>query len=102
MAEFKKKSYNDEDRKKWGKVFTSEYMSSDESGIEDGKGLIFVKDLPWRHKRVANFFQKLKDEHNSKKSEQANRQIKERVKKEEKVFTRAAPADAPTWALSKK
>ena len=53
MAEFKKKSYNDEDRKKWGKVFTSEYMSSDESGIEDGKGVIFVKDLPWRHKRVA-------------------------------------------------
>ena len=29
------------------------------------------------------------------KSEQANRQTKERVKKEEKVSTRATPADAP-------
>ena len=102
MTQFKKKSYNDEDRKKWGKVFTAEYMSSDESGIEDGKGVIFVKDLTWRHKRVTNFFQKLDDEHNSKRSEQANRQTKERVKKEEKVSTRVAPADAPIWALSKK
>ena len=77
-------------------------MSSDESGIEDGNGVIFVKDLPWRHKRITNFFQKLDDEHNSKRSEQTNRQTKERVKKEEKVSARAAPADAPIWALSKK
>ena len=77
-------------------------MSSDESGIEYGNGVIFVKDLPWRHKRITNFFQKLDDEHNSKRSEQTNRQTKERVKKEEKVSARAAPADAPIWALSKK
>ena len=76
-------------------------MSSDESDIEDGKGIIFVKDLPWRHKRITNFFQKLGDEHNSKRSEQANRQTKERVKKEEKISARAAPAGAPIWALSK-
>ena len=51
---------------KIGISFTFEYISSDESGIEDGKGVIFVRDLPWRHKRVTNFFQKLEDEHNSK------------------------------------
>ena len=45
MSEFKRRSYSEED-KKWEKVLTPEFMSSDESGTEDGKGVIFVKKYP--------------------------------------------------------
>ena len=48
------------------KILTPDYVSFDESGTEDGKGVIFVKDLPWRHKRITNFFQKLDDDYNLK------------------------------------
>lgn len=42
-------------------------MSSDESGVEDGKGVIFVKDIPWRSQKITKFFQKLDDSHNTNK-----------------------------------
>ena len=80
MSEFKKKSYSAEDRKKWGKILTPDFVSSDESGVDEGKGVIFVKDIPWRGQKITNFFQKLDDSHSANKSEQASRQTKERIK----------------------
>lgn len=101
MTEFKKKSYSDEDKKKWEKVLTPEFVSSDESGVEDGKGVIFVKDIPWRSQKITKFFQKLDDSHNTNKSEQVSRQTKERIEKEDMVSRRSAPVGAPSWAVSK-
>ena len=47
ISEFKR-SYSDEDKKKWEKVLTPELaISSDESGTEDGKGVIFCEKIPW-------------------------------------------------------
>ena len=48
ISEFKRRSYSDEDKKKWEKVLTPELaISSDESGTEDGKGVIFCEKIPW-------------------------------------------------------
>ena len=57
MSEFKRRSYSEKDKKKWEKVLIPEFMSSDESGTEDGKGVIFVKKIPWRSPKVETFFQ---------------------------------------------
>ena len=48
IPEFKRRSYSDENKKKWEKVLTPELaISSDESGTEDGKGVIFCEKIPW-------------------------------------------------------
>ena len=86
---------------KSGEKFLLLSIYPDKSGIEDGKGVIFVKDLPWRHKRVTNFFQKLDDEHNSKRSEQANRQTKVRVKKKEKGIYKSCSSRCPYMGIIK-
>ena len=99
MSEFKRRSYSEEDKKKWEKVLTPEFMSSDESGTEDGKGVIFVKKIPWQSPKVETFFSKLDDNHCLKKSEQATRQTKQRIKKEDMISGRAVPANIPSWAL---
>ena len=102
MSEFKRRSYSEEDKIKWGKVLTTEFISSDESGTEDGKAVIFVKTLPWRSQKVTKFFSKLDENHCLKKSEQATRQTKERIRKEDIISERPAPANVPSWALSRK
>ena len=47
ISESKRRSYSDEDKKNWEKVLTPELaISSDESGTEDGKGVIFCEKYP--------------------------------------------------------
>ena len=54
-------------------------MSSDESGIEDGKGVIVSHPLPWLSSNVTLFKKKLDEAGLKNKSPQARRQMKERV-----------------------
>lgn len=93
-----KMSYSDADRAKWKKVLVTEFMSSDESGDEDGHPVFIVKKMPWRSERVSNFFERLDVARSSRKTEQANRQTKPRVSKD-LVSTRPAPNGFPSWAL---
>ena len=93
-------SYSDVDRVKWKKVLVTELISSDESETEDGKAVLIVKELPWRSDKVTNFFEKLDRAHNARKSEQASRQTKPRIR-QGKTSTRLPPSRFPTWAVSK-
>ena len=93
-----KMSFSDADRAKWKKVLVTEFMSSDESGEEDGQPVYIVKKLPWRSERVSNFFERLDIARSSRKTEQANRQTKTRISKN-LVSTRPAPHGFPSWAL---
>ena len=52
-------SFSDADRVKWKKILVTEFMSSDESGEEDGQAIFIVKKLPWRSERVSKFFERL-------------------------------------------
>jgi len=97
-AEFQKLSYAEVDRKKWEKVLTHDMISSDESDADDnGKAIFSVKELLWRNERVTSFFTKLDDSMEKRKSDQAVRQSKPRVRGN-KVSNRDPPEHAPSWA----
>ena len=92
-------SYSDSDREKWKKVLVTQLMSSDESGNEDDELAVFVvKELPWRSDKVTAFFEKLDGVRQSRKTEQASRQTKKRVRKGV-MSTRPPPSGLPTWAV---
>ena len=91
-------SFSDADRVKWKKIFNTEFMSSDESGEEDGSAVFIVKKLPWRSERVSNFFERLDTARTSRKTEQASRQTKPRIYKDFNS-SRPAPRGVPSWAV---
>ena len=94
-----KMSYSNDDRVKWGRVFSTDMISSDESNIEDGVQVLNVKELEWRSEKVDKRFYKLDTKHNTRKSEQANRQMKPRLRKGVSS-NRPAPQNVPSWALN--
>ena len=71
-------------------------ISSDESELE---AVLVVKELQWRSDKITNFFTKLDSAHEDRKSEQAERQTKPRIRNGT-LSARAAPAHLPSWALS--
>ena len=82
-----------------GKVLIPEMISSDESDKdEQGKSIFSVKELRWRSDRVNNFFNKLDDSLDKRKSEQAIRQSNARIRGR-KVSTRPSPVSAPKWSM---
>ena len=99
QSEFKKMSYTDGDRVKWEKVLITELISSDESETEEDKAVLVVKELTWRSDKVSSFFMKLDNAHDARKSEQATRQTKPRIRKGI-TSNRPAPSHLPSWAIS--
>ena len=97
-SEFNKMSYSDGDREKWEKVLVTQLMSSDESATEDDQAVFVVKELPWRSDKVTAFYKKLDSVWNARKTEQACRQTKNRVRKGV-VSHRPAPSGLPNWVL---
>ena len=91
-------SFSDADRVKWKKILVTEFMSSDESGEEDGQAVFIVKKLPWRSERVSKFFERLDTAQMSRVTEQANRQMKPRIRKD-LLSSRPAPHGFPSWAV---
>ena len=96
-SEFHKMSYSDSDREKWRKVLVTQLMSSDESSNEDDQAIFIVKELSWRSDKVTSFFEKLDSVRQSRKTEQASRQTKRRVRKGV-MSSRPPPPGLPTWA----
>ena len=91
-------SFSDADQVKWKKILVTEFMSSDESGEEDGQAVFLVKKLPWRSERVSKFFEQLDTARMTRKTEQANRHMKPRIHKD-LLSSRPAPHDFPSWAV---
>ena len=97
-SEFQRMSYSDSDREKWKKVLVTQLMSSDESDNEENQAVFVVKELPWRSDKVTAFFEKLDGVRRSRKTEQASRQTKRRVRKGV-MSSRPPPHGFPTWAV---
>ena len=74
-AIMKNSKLTDEQRSKWLKVMTNDFMSSEESGDDDS---IVVRPIPWRSKYVNQMFSKIDKYCNHKKSPHALRQMKTR------------------------
>ena len=88
-----------EQLEKWRQVIKMEYMSSEESGIDDENEVIIVKSLPWRSVHVGQMFRRLDDKGLEEKSPQARRQTKKRVTGE--ISSRPKPVgDLPPWAVA--
>ncbi len=91
-----KRSYGEEDRKKWISVLNVDCVSSEESGEDDE---LYVKPLLWRSSLVEKFFVDLDDQFQQAKSSQAKRQTKTRILSEV-PSKRPAPSDLPSWAMN--
>ena len=98
VSQFAKMSFSDADRIKWKKVLVTNFMSSDESGEDDGQPVFIVKKLPWSSERVSNFFERLDAARSSHKTEQASRQTKPRISKG-LLSSRPATRGFPAWAV---
>ena len=95
---FEAGSYKDNDEKaKWRTIMTMDFMSSDESGVDDGNEVLMSKPLPWESPSVTLFKKTLDDAALQQKSPLAKRQMKPR--KRGMPSTRSKPsADYPDWA----
>ena len=82
------------------KILVTSLMSSDESGTDEMKPVFIVKELPWRTNKATSFFEKLDRARDTRKTEQASRQTKRRVRKGV-ISDRSAPSGFPTWAVHK-
>ena len=72
-----KLNMEDKEREKWLKGFTADFISSEESDMDDE--MIVVKPLPWRSERLTNMFYRLDDKLDSSKTSQARQQKRKRV-----------------------
>jgi len=69
---------SEEEKRAWNQITTLDFMSSEESGTDDGEEIILTKPLPWLSSTVKNFFRKLDEAALLGKSPQARRQMKQR------------------------
>ena len=78
---------------------TIEYMSSEESGVDDENEVIIVKLLPWRSSYVNQMFTRLDEKAIAEKSPQSRCQMKKRVTGE--ASARSKPtSEIPSWAVA--
>ena len=88
----------EEQKAKWLKVITNDFMSSEESNSDDDS--VVVHPLKWRSETVNRMFDKMSRHMNEKKTSQAKRQMKPRTIGE--PSKRQAPYtsdDYPKWAF---
>lgn len=93
VQKFKKPS----DRSLWEQLMKTEYMSSEESGVDGDEDILKVHDLPWRKPSVKRMFATLDSESAKRRTPQSKRQMKRRVTGE--TSTRPVPASVPKWAV---
>ena len=85
------------DLDQWKAIMTSDLMSSDESGEEEGEEVLVVHPLPWLSHTVTRFKLSLDQQIASAKTPQAKRQMKKRLVGCTSV--RGVPDNLPSWAL---
>lgn len=54
------------EKESWKKILTMDFMSSDESSVEDGQEVLVSKPLPWQSQKVTLFKQALDEAANEK------------------------------------
>ena len=87
------------DKEKWRQIIKIEYMSSEESGVDDENEVIILKSPPWRSVHVGQLFRRLDEKGLKEKSPQARCQMKKHVTGE--ISCRPRPiSDLPPWAVT--
>lgn len=79
---------------------TIEYISSEESGCDDGDEVIITRRLPWLSATTQQFKRKLDLEIRNSKTPLARRQTKRRVDGAPSERPKPTESDIPTWILA--
>ena len=80
----------------WKQLMKTEFMSSEESDVDDDEEVLKVHDLPWRRDIVDTMFSALDIDAANGKTAQSRRQMKRRVVGE--TSARPQPLNFPCWA----
>ena len=91
--------FKDDEKEKWEGIMKIEYMSSEESGVEDGEDVNVVRPLPWLSASVTQFKSALDNQTMKEKSPQARRQTKKRKQGCPSKRTRPDVCE-PEWAFT--
>lgn len=95
----KVKYVNDEERERWASVMKLEFMSSEESGTDDGEDANIVRPLPWLSEHVMQFKKLLDDEISEDRTLLSRRKPKKCIVGSPSI--RSKPQDAtPDWAFN--
>ena len=70
---------SEEKKKTWNEILVPSFMSSEESGEEDGKPVLLVKTLPWRAPKVSKFLKQMDLKAEKKKSRRSILQTMQRL-----------------------
>jgi len=98
---FEKGSFKDEDNKEeWKKILTMEFVSSEESGMEEDDEVIIIRPLPWLSSTVTEFKLKLDAETKLNRTPLARRQLKKRINGMPSDRARPATDNIPTWVYN--
>ena len=62
---------SEEKKKTWREILVPSFMSSEESGEEDGRPVLLVKHLPWRATKVSRFLKQMDIKGEKKKSKRS-------------------------------
>ena len=93
-----KSSLSEKDQSKWMSVLVPEFMSSEDSDIEQA-GTIIKHPLEWRSARVNDFFKSLDAMKSKSRSDQSKRQTMERCLSGS-YSTRPKPSGKyPSWSI---
>ena len=77
-----------EELEKWRQIIKIDYMSSEESGVDENE-VIIVKSLPWHSVHVGQLFRRLDEKGLEEKSPQARRQMKKCVNRRNLLSSKA-------------
>ena len=82
----KTSSVKDEKKQKWKDVLTIDFMSSEESAVEENsdgsqRHVLYVSDLRWRAECVTSFFHRLDEKGSKRKSKKSEMQTRPRINK---------------------
>ena len=88
------------DREKWEKVLTLDFMSSEDSGSDEGDEILIIRPIPCRSSKVDRMFSDLDQKTFEDKSPRARRQMKQRKVGIPSKRPRPTHDCIPQWALS--
>jgi len=69
----------EEKKTTWREILIPSFMSSEESGEDDGRPVLFVKSLPWRRCKVSRFVKQMDAKCEKRKSRRAILQTMQRL-----------------------
>ena len=87
----------EQQRERWQTIMNTDFMSSEESGLEGDEDVFFIKPIAWSSDKVEELLDRLDEKIAGGKSSQSQRQAKKRVPATE-YSTREQPK-GPAWCF---